>query len=162
MGRTWNITVDNEPYAIQLKSYNVVVNGEKSKLRSLYTKRTMLQSQYSVPVGSKKALLVVGSFGRTSLVIDGKDCATGEDYVPLKIPKWAYVFVVLQLVNCINGAVGIVFAFFGITATLSVSGNPKFSTPVKILLDIVILFVIFIIEFGIILSIYSSMSGLGS
>lgn len=161
MGKSWNVTIDSVPYAIQLKPYDIVINGEKTRLKSLYSKRTMLQSQYTVSVGSKEALLVLGMFGHANLVIDGKDCATGEDYVPLVVPKWAYVFIVLHLVNLINGLLGVLIAFIGIGATISVSTNRKFSTPVKVLLDFIILLVIGFVEIGILLALYRGLYGAG-
>lgn len=93
--------------------------------------------------------------GGNKLVIDGKDCATGEEYVPLKIPKWAYIFMALQFLNFMNGALGVLMAFVGISATAAVSSNQKMNVVVRILLDVVILIAVYAVIFGLALAIYS-------
>lgn len=153
MNKAWNIKIDDVPYTIRLKAGSVIVNEEKSKLKSLLTKRGFLESQFSIPVGSRQALLVIANtYGRAKLVIDGKDCATGEDYYPVKVPKWAYVFIVLHFINCINGLLGIILALFGTSCTVSISSNTKFSLPVRILLNIAVLVAAYLIVLGIALA----------
>lgn len=62
-------------------------------------------------MGAKTALLVIRSMSTPQLVIDNRDCATGEEYVPVKLPVWAYAFVVLHCINFINGAIGWIWQF---------------------------------------------------
>ena len=38
-----------------------------------------------------------------------------------KIPKWVYIFIVLNLLNLINGLIGVLFTYLGISLTLKVS-----------------------------------------
>ena len=100
-------------------------------------------------MGAKTALLVIRSMSTPQLVIDNRDCATGEEYVPVKIPGWAYVFVVLHCINFINGAIGWIMAVIGIALTTSVSCNKKFSVIVKVLLDLAILILAYAVVFGV-------------
>lgn len=79
MSRKWDVRVDERPYTIERKGAKVLVNGEKFKIRKLSHKSGFFQSEYQVPVGSKTALLVIDMVGSAKLIIDGKDCATGED-----------------------------------------------------------------------------------
>lgn len=157
MGKSWNVKVDDRPYTVVLKGGKVVVNEETTKLNKCLSKKGWFHTEYQVPVGSKKAMLVISNLiGGTKLVIDGKDCATGEDYVATKVPKWAYIFMVLHLVNCINGAIGALIAIVGCSLTASVSSNPKFSILVKVLLDIVILVFAVVLIVGLAIAVYSA------
>ena len=38
-----------------------------------------------------------------------------------KIPKWVYIFIVLNLLNLVNGLIGVLFTYLGISLTLKVS-----------------------------------------
>lgn len=38
-----------------------------------------------------------------------------------KIPKWVYIFIVLNLLNLVNGLIGVLFTYLGISLTLNVS-----------------------------------------
>lgn len=38
-----------------------------------------------------------------------------------KIPKWGYIFIVLNLLNLVNGLIGVLFTYLGISLTLKVS-----------------------------------------
>lgn len=109
----------------------------------------MICEEYEIPLGSRKGLLVLQNMKSPQLVIDNKDCATGEEYVPLNMPKWSYIFILLHFVNFINGAIGCCFAIAGIAATTAVSANKKFSAVVKLILDLVILVLFFAITFGV-------------
>lgn len=150
MAKVWNVKVDEVSYNIKLNGSNVVVNGEKLKLRRYKKKTHLLTTDYEIPVGSKNALLVVGGLvGGNKLVIDGKDCATGETYVPVKFPAWSYIFVALHFVNFINGAIGVALAFVGLSATAAISSNQKMNIAVKIILDLLVLIAVYAVIFGI-------------
>lgn len=149
MARVWNVKVDGVSYDIKLNGAKLVVNGEKLKLRSYKKKAHMFTTDYEIPLGSKNALLVVGGLiGGNKLVIDGVDCATGETYVPLKFPVWSYIFVILHFVNFINGAIGVLLAFIGLSATAAISCNRKMNVAVRVLLDLVVLVAIYLVVFG--------------
>lgn len=38
-----------------------------------------------------------------------------------KIPKWVYIFIFLNLLNLVNGLIGVLFTYLGISLTLKVS-----------------------------------------
>lgn len=139
MSKEWNVKIDDRMYNIELKGRKLKVNGENLKLRKYRKKTGLVHEEYEIPVGSKNALLVLRNMGGTVLVIDDKDCATGEEYVPVKIPGWAYIFIVLHCVNFINGALGAFLAVVGISLTASVSSNRKMNVLIRVILDFVIL-----------------------
>lgn len=149
MSKKWNVKIDEQNYDIEFKGRKVVVNGEELKLKDYKKKTGLVHTEYEFPAGPKTALLIVRSMGTPQLVIDNKDCATGEEYVPVKLPAWGYVFVVLHCVNLLNGAIGVLMAILGVTATYSVSCNRKMNVALRVLLNIGILVVFYAIVFGI-------------
>ncbi len=135
--KKWDILVDGKAYKIKAGGSKVIVNDEKIKLKSLNNRREGMFRVYELPVGDKTAELHINTLlGKLVLVMDGKDCATGEQFVPVKLPKWSYVFLALHGLNLVNGAVGAGLAILGIGATISVSSNPRFSTVFKVLFNI--------------------------
>lgn len=154
MSKTWNVKIDDYPYVISVGGSKVTINNEKTKLKNYLKKRGWIQMEYEIPVGSKKALLVVGGFvNSVRLIIDGKDCATGEDYVPMTLPKWAYIFIALHALNLMNGAIGALLAIAGISLTASISSNPRLNTAVKVILDILMVVLAVIVVFAIAIAI---------
>lgn len=149
MSKNWNVKIDDQMYNLELKGKKLTINGETLKLNKYKKKTGLIHEEYEVPVGSKTALLVIRSMSAPQLVIDNKDCATGEEYVPIKLPVWSYVFVVLHCINFINGAIGWAMAVIGIALTTSVSCNKKFSVIVKVLLDLAILVLAYAVVFGV-------------
>lgn len=150
MSKVWKVKVDEKDYEIMLKGSKVLVNHEEKKLKDFLVKREWFQTAYTVDVGTKKALLIVSSLiGGTKLAIDGKDCATGEAYVPVNIPKWAYVFMALHSINLINGLLGALIGIIGCSATVSISSNKKIHIAARVALDIVVLILTYVLVFGI-------------
>ncbi len=150
MSKVWKVKVDEKGYEIKLKGGKVLVNDEAKKLKSCLVKRGWFQSDYALDVGSKKATLIVSSLiGGTKLVIDGKDCATGEEYVPVNIPKWSYVFMALHMINFINGALGVLIGFIGCSATVSISSNKKIHIAARVGLNLAVLILAYAVILGI-------------
>lgn len=149
MSKKWDVKIDEQMYNVELSGRKLKVNGEALKLKQYRKKMGLIHEEYEVPVGSKMALLVIRSMGAPQLVIDNKDCATGEEYVPVKLPGWAYVFVVLHCINLINGAIGWLMVVVGLTLTTSVSANRKLNTALRIVLDLVILVLAYVVVFGV-------------
>ena len=148
MEKSWNVNVDGMTYNVSLRNKNLSVNGAPLHLKNYRTKTGMIQTEYEIPVGNRKALLVIQSMGNPRLVMDNRDCETGEQYVPAKVPIWAYLFVVLHCVNFMNGAIGGAMAAVGILLTLSVSGNTKMNIGLRIFLDIAFVILSYAIVFG--------------
>lgn len=149
MGKLWNVKIDDQMYNVELKGRKLLVNGEDIKLRKYRKKSGLIHEEYEFPLGSKTAFLDLRNMNGSVLVIDNKNCATGEEYVPMKMPKWAYIFVVLHCLNFLNGALGAAMAVIGIMLTASISSNRKMNVVVRVLLNLVILVVAVIAIFAI-------------
>ncbi len=138
--KTWNVMADGMGYYVELRNNKeIAVNGALLKLKDYRAKTGMVQTEYEIPLGSKKALLVIRSMSEPALVLDNRDCATGEEYVPAKVPAWAFVFMALHCINFRNGAIGGAMGAMGIIITASVSGNRKMNILARIGIDIAVL-----------------------
>lgn len=154
MAKAWNVKIDEQTYTVKMKGSNVEINGEKLVLNKKYKKKTgLVHEEYEFPVGSKTALLVRKNLSAPQLVIDGVDCATGEQYVPFKMPWWSYLFVILHLINFLNGAIGGLAAIVGIGATTAISTNSRMNIVVRILLNAVVLILAYAVVFGLALAV---------
>lgn len=150
MKKTWNVKIDEQMYNVELKNRKLIVNGEQMKLNSkLRKKMGLVHEEYEVPIGSKRALIVIKSMGAPQLVIDNRDCGTGEEYVPVKLPIWSYLFVALHFVNFINGAVGCLIAVCGLVITASVSCNKNLNIVVRVLLNVAVVVLAYAVVFGV-------------
>lgn len=133
----WNFEVQGIPYRVELKKNAISVNGaEPVKLNKLARKSSLTETHYSMMIEGKEAVLHVKQFGAVVLSYDGRDCATGEEYIPAKMPGWAWVFIVLHAVDfffLIGGAIGGILQLFIITAIAAVASNRKKSTGVRVL-----------------------------
>lgn len=148
--KAWDVVVDGNRYEVKPKGNKLLINGKKVKLKELMSRKEGMFRIYQVPVGGKEASLYVNNWvGGMKLAMDGIDCATGAPFTPPVLPKWAYVFMVLHCVNFINGALGALLAIAGVAATISISCNTKMPVIVRVLLDIVLVFVSVAIIFGI-------------
>lgn len=147
---SWNVVVDGRNYQIKQKSYSLVINGEKTKLKNLMSKKDGMFRVYDVPVGNKTAKYYVNSWvGGSKLAMDGIDCATGQPFTPPAMPKWGYIFMVIHCLNFMNGALGALLALVGVMATVSISCNTRLSVPVRVLLDIAMVIVCAVVVFGV-------------
>ncbi|MCI8660255.1 MAG: hypothetical protein HFG54_08445 [Lachnospiraceae bacterium] len=162
--KPWNVVVDGKKYEIKAKGGKLVVNGEKNKLKNLMSKKDGMWKIYELPLGPKKAEYYVNTWvGGAKLIMDGVDCATGKPYTPARLPKWAYVFLVIHLAYILfllGGALGVLMAFLGMMATISVSCNNNFSLPVKVLLNIGIAVGFAVVDLGIVFMVGSLVSAL--
>lgn len=133
----WNFEVQGVPYKIELKKNKVSVNGnEPVKLTKLARKSSLLETNYSIMIEGKEAVIHIRQFGTPILSYDGKDCATGEAYVPAKVPGWAWIFIVLHAINffvLIGGAIGAALQVLIIAAMAAVAANTKKTTAVRVL-----------------------------
>ncbi len=149
MGKLWNVKIDEQMYNLELKGKKLLVNGEDIKLKKYRKKTGLIHEEYEFPLGSKTAFLDLRNMNSSVLVIDNKNCDTGEEYVQIKTPGWAYIFVVLHCLNFLNGALGAAFAVIGIMLTVSISSNRKMNVVVRVLLDLAILVVAVIAIFAV-------------
>ncbi len=160
--KPWNVVVDERQYEVKAKGYKLVVNGEAVKLKNLMSKKSGMWKIYELPLGAKKAEYYVNNWiGGVKLVMDGVDCATGKPFTAPELPKWAYVFLIVHLAYILflmGGALGVLMAFLGMVATISVSCNKNMSVAVRVLLDIGILVAFAAADLGIVYA-FSSMLG---
>lgn len=136
----WNFEVQGIPYRVELKKNAISVNGaEPVKLNKLAKKSSLTETHYSMMIEGKEAILHVRQFGAIVLSYDGRDCATGEEYIPAKMPGWAWVFIVLHVIDfffLVGGAVGGILQVFIVTAIAAAASNRKKSTGVRVLVCI--------------------------
>ncbi len=148
MKKDWNVKIDDQMYEVKLVNRKISVNGVTLKKDDYRKKTHLITEDYEFSVGSKQALLIIKNLSAPQLIIDGKDCATGEDYVPVKLPKWSYIFIVLHCINFINGLLGVLLAVVGITLTTSISNNRKLNVAVRVILDLAVLVLAIALTFG--------------
>lgn len=157
MGKTWNVRIDEQEYHIEVvNNVKVTVNGSELLLKNYKRKTGATYAEYEIQLGPKPVILVLLGMGDAQLVIDNKDYETGEEYIPPKMPLWAYIFIILNICMFPLGLTGLVLggamggAFIGaaVVFTMSISNNRKKSTAVRIILDIVVLAVLFAILFA--------------
>lgn len=133
----WNFEVQGIPYKVELKKNKVSINNaEPIKLTKLARKSSLWESHYSMMIEGKEAVIHIKQYGDPVLSYDGKDCATGEEYVPTKVPIWAWVFIVLHVADwffLIGGALGGVIQALVLAAIAAVSSNTKKSTGTRVL-----------------------------
>lgn len=147
----WNIEVEGIPYKIELKKNQVIVNGrEPMKLNKLVKLGSTWETNYYIPLDGKEAILHVRQFSAPVLSFQGKDCSTGEEYVPLKMPGWVWVFIVLHAINffiLIGGAIGGVLQFFVAALMVSASANTKKKLSIRILSCVAIWLLSTVVQF---------------
>lgn len=158
----WNFEVQNIPYKIELKKNTVSINNaEPVKLNKLSRKSNLLETNYSMMIEGKEAVLHIRQFSAPILSYDGRDCATGEEYIPVKIPGWVWVFVVLHALNflfLVGGAIGAAVQMLVIAALAAVASNPKKTTGVRVLTCVGIWLLSTAVQFILALGIASLMS----
>lgn len=154
----WNLEIQGIPYKVELKKNKVSVNNaEPVKLTKLAKKSSLWETHYSIMLEDKEAVLHIKQFSNPVLSYDGKDCATGEEYVPAKMPGWAWVFIVLHLVDwflLIGGAIGGAIQGIVIAALVSVSSNTKKSTGMRVLVCVGILLLSTVVQLVLALWLY--------
>ena len=154
----WSVVVDGQVHQVRSKGASLIIDGEKTKLKDLMSRKEGIYKVYQVPVGGKTAQCYVNTWvGGMKRAIDGIDCATGAAFTPPEMPKWAYVFMVIHCLNFLNGALGALLAIVGIMATISISSNTRLSVPVRILLDIAMVAVCIIVVFAVAFALASAL-----
>lgn len=140
--KVWNFVAEGVPYQIELKKNKVSVNGaEPVKLSKLARKSNLLETNYSLMIEGREAVIHIRQFGAPILSYDGRDCATGEAFVPAKVPAWVWVFVILHAADfffLIGGAIGGALQVLVIAGLVTVASNRKQSLGVRVLICTVI------------------------
>lgn len=157
MGKTWNVRLDDGEYVVELMKNRLKVNGAELPLKNYRKKSGFTHSEYEIPLGYRTVRLVIVSMGVPQLIIDNKDYETGKEYVPIKMPVWGYLFLVLQcslMALCftgliVGGAIGGAIVGMGVMLSMSVACSNKLGTMSKVLYDIVIFIMTFMVMYGI-------------
>lgn len=150
MIKTWNVVIEDTGYKVELKNNKIaLINGREYRLKDYKKKTGLLHTEFELPLGTKPASLIVRSMSAPQLVIDDRDCETGEEYVPLTLPVWAYVFVVLHCANFLNGALGAALAVIGIMLTMNISCNKKINVAARVLLNVLVIAGIYFAVLGV-------------
>lgn len=151
MSQKWNVTVDGKGYEIKyINNKKIIINDKEQLLKDYPKNLTMTTTEYEIPLGSQKALLIIKSLNSAQLILNGVDCESGEEDVPesVKLPKWAYIFIILHCVNFLNGLSGCAMAILGIGSIKLIFDSRKLSEKQEILVDLVILLLLYALSFG--------------
>ena len=163
MSQKWNVTVDGEGYEVKyINNKKIIVNDEELRLKDYQKNLTMTTTEYEIPLGSHKAILIVGSLNRARLIMDGVDCGSEETQTPeaaqtlesaqtlgtAVLPKWAYIFVILHCVNFLNGLSGCAMAILGIGSIKLIHDSKKLSEGQEIVVNLIILVLLYAMTFG--------------
>lgn len=151
MSQKWNVTVDGEGYEVKyINNKKIIINGKELLLKDYPKNLTMTTTEYEIPLGSQKALLIIKSLNSAQLILNGVDCESGEENAPepAKLPKWTYIFVILHCVNFVNGLLGCAMAILGIGSIKLIFDSRKLSEKQQILVDLVILLLLYALSFG--------------
>ncbi len=120
--KKWIVKTEEKDYEIKLISSNKIkIDDEEFKIAPLRHKSLMgVITEYKLPVEEHEIYLVY-NFNKYILVVDGQNYDTEKDYTMIEnIPKWTYIFVVLNAINFFNGVIGVCFAFLGISLTFKI------------------------------------------
>lgn len=134
----WNFEAQNIPYKVEFSKNKVSINNEEPvKLNKLTKKSNLLGTDYSMMIEGKEAVLHIRSFSAPVLSYDGRDCATGEEYIPAKMPAWTWVFIILHAADfflLLGGALGGAIQALVIILMASIASNTKMSTGLRVFL----------------------------
>lgn len=145
-------------FANAIKNSLVAVADDPPRKLKEFTKNkkesNLAESVWEIPVGGKTAKLYTSNIikDNVTLTVDGLDCKTGEEYIPVSVPKWVYIFFVLYVFNlffviggAVGGAVNMLFAVW--TLNVATKKDKKTSTKLLSAIGIYVLSVVVGISF---------------
>lgn len=150
MSQKWDVTVDGEGYEVKyINNKKIMINGRELLLKDYPKNLTMTTTEYEIPLGSQKAHLIVRSLNSAQLIMNGVDCKSGEENVSeaVRLPKWAYLFVILHCVNFLNGWSGCAMAIVGIGSIKLISDSRRLNEKQELLVNLVILLLLYALSF---------------
>lgn len=157
MSQKWNVNVDGEECEIKyINNKKIIVNDKELRLKDFQKNLTMTTTEFEIPIGSQKALLIVRSLNSAQLIMNGADCGSEATQAPESaqtpgistLPKWTYIFVILHCVNFVNGLSGCAMAIIGIGSIKLVNDSKRFSEKQEIIIDLIILLLLYAMTFG--------------
>ncbi|MBO4457573.1 MAG: hypothetical protein J5802_07630 [Butyrivibrio sp.] len=120
---------------VLIKNRRVTVDdGMEMKIDNFKTPESnFMEKVYDIQLGNGEvAKLCIKN--KPILTYYGKNVETGEDYAPMKLPKWTYVFVALYAINffiILGGALGGALAAMGATLSATIAAKNDKPTGVK-------------------------------
>ncbi len=159
--KVWNIYVEGNPYKVELVKNKIAINdGTPLKLTQLKKlKSNTVEANYELPIESGDVVLHIRG-SEYLLSYRNRDCETGEEYIPMTIPKWVWIFVVLHALNfglLLGGAIGGAIQGGVICILLSIAANQKMGTGKKVFTCAGIWIISTIIQVAIVMLILSAM-----
>lgn len=158
--KVWNIDVEGIPYKVEyIKNKVIINNGEPVKITKLKKlSGNAVETNYELPIENGDVVLHVRG-SNSILSYCNRDCETGEEYVPMTIPKWVWIFVVLHALNflfLIGGAVGGAFQGGVICTMLAVAADQTNKTGKKVLTCAGIWIVSTVIQVALVMLLFSA------
>lgn len=148
---SWNINLDGNYYKVNLEKNKLSINdGEAIKLSKLPKKSVFPHMKYFLKLGNREAVLNVQQGGAAVITIDGIDYLTGKPYSLTPMPGWAWIFIVLHILNfilVIGGAIGGACLGGMSIITMSIAAGNEESTGKKVMWCTIIWLVSTVIEF---------------
>lgn len=123
MNKTWNVAASGSYYNLAYDGDLSINGGEVLPLKKFKKKTHVLETEYLIPLGNETAALHISKRKGSEpvLTLGGADCVTGQTYQVEKAPLWAWLFVVLYIINfafvmggAIGGAVSSGFSYFSL------------------------------------------------
>jgi hypothetical protein len=151
--REWNFTEGENTYNVVFEKNKLIsVNGsEPVKIAKLKSKESnILEAVYDVDLGDGKVAKLCMRKKEFTLVYDGKNVENGQPYEIINVPKWAFVFEVLYIVNfflIMGGAVGACVSLIGAVVSATIASNKKMNNVAKILACVALYAVLTVISF---------------
>ena len=109
-------------YKIEIvNAAKIKINEEEIELKKLEHKNLLFViAEYKLPLEEKDVLLSIQN-GKYHLIVDNKYYNIDKEYVGIEdIPKWIYLFIIINMINFLNGAFGICLAFLSLGLILKI------------------------------------------
>ena len=151
--REWNFTEGENSYNVTFEKNKLIsVNGsEPVKIAKLKSKESnILEAVYDVDLGDGKIAKLCMRKKEFTLVYDGKNVENGQPYEITNVPKWAFVFEVLYIVNffvVMGGALGACVSLIGAVVSATIASNKKMNGVVKVICCIALYAVLTAVSF---------------
>ena len=161
--REWNFTEGENTYNVVFEKNKLIsVNGsEPVKISKLKSKESnILEAVYDVDLGDGKVAKLCMRKKEFTLVYDGKNVENGQPYEITNVPKWAFVFEVLYIVNfflIMGGALGVCVSLIGAMVSATIASNKKMNGAIKILSCIGLYVVLTVISYFVASSLAASL-----
>ena len=149
----WSFSIGNKNYNVLFEKRKFIsVNGEDAiKIAKLKSKESnILETVHDVDLGDGKVAKLCMRKKEFTLVYDGKNLENGRPYEITDVPKWAFVFEVLYIVNfflIMGGAVGACVSLIGAVVSATIASNKKMNNVAKVLASVALYAVLTVISF---------------